>query len=67
MFGGAIACALICVLIVYIVTTTGNTAYEFFVYVFVLFGFMLAIGGYLIEERYKKEHPEEYMQDILDS
>ncbi len=47
----------------YLVTVTGDTAYEVIIYVLVLLGFALAGGGYYLEEKYKREHPSEFVPD----
>ena len=44
MFAGAAACVVLCVGLVYLVTVTGDTSYEFIIYVLVLLGFMLLWG-----------------------
>ncbi|MES0324308.1 MAG: hypothetical protein ABUK18_00305 [Candidatus Bathyarchaeia archaeon] len=66
MFAGAAACVVLCVGLVYLVTVTGDTSYEFIIYVLVLLGFMLMAGGYYLEEKYKKEHPAEFVPELHD-
>ncbi len=66
MFAGAAACVVLCVGLVYLVTVTGDTSYEFIIYVLVLLGFMLMAGGYYLEEKYKKEHPAEVVPELPD-
>ena len=66
MFAGAAACAVLCVGLVYLVTVTGDTSYEFIIYVLVLLGFILMAGGYFIEEKYKNERPAEFVPELPD-
>ncbi len=63
MFIGAGACLVLCLGLVYLITVTGDTAYEVIIYVLVLLGFALAGGGYYLEEKYKREHPSEFVPD----
>ena len=67
MFAGAAACAVLCLGLVFLVTVTGNTSYEAIINVLVLLGVILAVGGYFLEERYRKEHPSEFVPEIPDS
>lgn len=67
MFIGAGACAVLCLGLVYIVTVTGNISYEVIIYVLVLLGFTLIAGGYYLEEKYKREHPSEFIPELPDS
>ena len=60
MYGGAFACALLSVVLVYIISVTRNISYEAFIYVLLFLGIGFAAGGYLIERKYKQEHPEEF-------
>lgn len=64
MYIGAVACALLSVVMVSVITSTGNVSYEIFIYFLIFFGFAFAAGGYVLESRYKKEHPEEFMPSI---
>ena len=66
MFAGAAACVVLCVGLVYLVTVTGDTSYEFIIYVLVLLGFILMAGGYYLEGKYKKEHPAEFVPELPD-
>ena len=66
MFGGAFACALLCLVLIYVITVTGNLWYETIIYILVFLGFGFAAGGYLVESRYQQEHPEEFELDIED-
>ena len=66
MFAGAAACAVLCVGLVYLVTVTWDTSYEFIIYVLVFLGFILMAGGYYLEEKYKKEHPSELVPELPD-
>lgn len=67
MFTGAGACAVICLGLVYLVTVTGDTSYEIIIYVLVLLGFILVAGGYFLEEKYRKQHPSEFVPEFPDS
>ena len=60
MYGGAFACALISVALIYVITVTRNISYEAFIYVLLFLSVGLAAAGYLTERKYKKEHPEEF-------
>lgn len=60
MYGGAFACALISVGLIYVITVTGNISYESFIYVLLFLSVGFAAGGYLTERKYKQEHPEEF-------
>jgi hypothetical protein len=48
---------------VYYISVTGNVSVEAVIYVLVFLGFGFAAGGYLIESRYKREHPQEFELD----
>lgn len=60
MYGGAFACALISVGLIYVITVTRDISYEAFIYVLLFLGVGLAAVGYLTERKYKQEHPEEF-------
>ena len=59
MYLGAVMCALICVAIVYEITTTGNTSDEWIVWVCVIIGFCLFGFGFVYEGRVKGKAEEE--------
>lgn len=63
MFIGAGACAILSVGLVYLITVTGTTSYEIIIYVLVLLGFVLVVGGYYLEEKYKRDHPAEFVPE----
>lgn len=63
MFIGAGACAILSVGLVYLITVTGTTSYEIIIYVLVLLGFVLVAGGYYLEEKYKRDHPAEFVPE----
>ncbi len=67
MFTGAGACAVLFLGLVYLVTVTGDTSYEIIIYVLVLLGFILVAGGYFLEEKYRKQHPSEFVPEFPDS
>ncbi len=67
MFIRAGACAVLCLGLVYIVKVTGNISYEVIIYVLVFLGFLLVAGGYYFEEKYKREHPSEFIPELPDS
>ena len=60
LFAGAFGCSIICLGLVYLITVTGNVSYESFIFVLMFLGVGLAGGGYYLESKYKKEHPDEY-------
>ena len=60
MFAGAFVCSILCLGLVYLITVTGDVSYEVFIYVLMFLGLGFASGGYLMESKYKKEHPEEF-------
>jgi hypothetical protein len=64
MYVGAFVCSLLCIGLVYLITVTGNISYEDLIYVLIFTTFGFATGGYVIESRYKKEHPEEFEYDM---
>jgi hypothetical protein len=66
MYGGAFACALLSVGLIYVITVTKNASYEAFIYVLLFLSIGFAAGGYFIERKYKKEHPEEFELDEPD-
>jgi NADH:ubiquinone oxidoreductase subunit 6 (subunit J) len=59
MYVGAVICALICVTMVYEITTTQNTANEWIVWTCVIIGFLLFATGFLYESKNKEEAPAE--------
>ena len=63
MYGGALACALLTLVLIYYITVTGNVAYETVIYILVFFGFGFAARGYMLESKYKREHPDEFEID----
>ena len=63
LYGGAFVCSLLCLGLVYLITVTGDVSYESFIYVLMFLGVGLAGGGYYLESKYKKEHPEEFEFD----
>ena len=60
MYGGAFVCSILCLGLVYLITVTKDVSYEPFIYVLMFLLIGLAAGGYYLESKYKKEHPEEY-------
>ena len=66
MYAGAVACAFLCVGLVFLVTVTEDTSYEIILYALVPLGFILLAGGYYIEEKYKKAHPSEFIPELPD-
>ncbi len=66
LFAAAFGCAISCLALIYVITVTKNLAYEPILYVLILLSFILAAGGYLLELRYKKEHPDEFQMDLPD-
>ncbi len=59
MYLGAILCALICVAIVYKITTTGDTSDEWIIWVCVVVGFSLFGFGFVYEGRSKEQAEEQ--------
>lgn len=66
MYVGAFACAVMSLVLIYVITVTGNVSYEVGIYFMVFFGFGFAAGGYLLESKHKRENPEEYILDELE-
>ncbi len=66
MFAGAFGCAILCLVMIYFITVTGNVSFEVIIYVLIFLGFGFAAGGYIIESRYKAEHPEEFLPILPD-
>jgi hypothetical protein len=58
MYVGAIICALICVTMIYEITTTQNTANEWIVWTCVIIGFTLFALGFLYESKNREDPPE---------
>ena len=63
MFAGAFGCSIICLGLVYLITVTRNVSYESFIFVLMFLGVGFAGGGYYLESKDKKEHPEEFEFD----
>jgi hypothetical protein len=63
LYGGAVVCSLLCLGLVYLITVTGDISYEAIIYVLMVLLLGLAGGGYYLESKYKKEHPEEFDYD----
>ncbi len=59
MYLAAIMCALISAATVYQITVSGDTSSEWIIWICVILGFSLFGLGFVYENRYKKEHPEE--------
>ncbi len=59
MYLGAVMCALICVAIIYEITTTGNTSDEWIIWVCVIIGFCLFGFGFVYEGRVKGKAEED--------
>ena len=59
MYVGAILCALICVAIVYKITTTGDTSDEWVVWATVVVGFCLFGFGFVYESRNKQSEDKD--------
>jgi|WetSurMetagenome_2_1015567.scaffolds.fasta_scaffold119317_4 hypothetical protein len=57
MYVGAIICALICVVEVYNITTTGDTANEWIIWTCVIIGFCLFGFGFVYEGRNREDNP----------
>jgi len=55
MYVGAVICALICVTVIYEITTTQNTAKEWIVWTCVIVGFTLFALGFLYESRNRED------------
>jgi hypothetical protein len=60
MYIGSALCATICVILLWRVTVTGNLSLEPLISFFFVLGMLLFTGGYLYENRYKREHQEEF-------
>ncbi|HIH89082.1 TPA: hypothetical protein HA344_07745 [Candidatus Bathyarchaeota archaeon] len=58
MYLGAILCALICVVMVYKITTTGDTSDEWIIWAGVIVGFSLFGFGFVYEGRNKESKTE---------
>lgn len=63
MYGGAFACAILSLVMIYYITVTGDLAYETVIYILVVFGFGFAARGYMLESKYKQDHPDEFEYD----
>lgn len=59
MYVAAIMCALISAATVYQITVSGDASSEWIIWICVMLGFGLFGFGFVYENRYKKEHPEE--------
>ncbi len=59
MYLGAIICALICVVMVYKITTTGDTSDEWIIWAGVIVGFSLFGFGFVYEGRNKESKTEQ--------
>lgn len=64
MYLGAVLCLLISVATVYQVTVTGDTSDEWIAWTCVIVGFSLFGLGFVYEDKYKKDHPEEFQPKI---
>lgn len=60
MYAGAFFCSILCLVLVYLITVTGNVSYEVVIFVLMIATLGLAGGGYLTESKYKKDHPDEF-------
>ncbi|MCW4050929.1 MAG: hypothetical protein NWE89_14465 [Candidatus Bathyarchaeota archaeon] len=60
MFIGAGVCALICAFMIWRITVTGDVSLEWLIYIFMTLGFFLFGGGYVYENKYKRDHPDEF-------
>lgn len=60
LYGGALLSSILCLGLLYLITVTRDVSYEVFIYVLMFLLIGLAAGGYYLESKYKKEHPEEY-------
>jgi hypothetical protein len=59
MYIGAVLCALICVVMVYKITTTGDSSDEWIIWACVIVGFCLFGFGFLYEGRNKEVSAEQ--------
>lgn len=59
MYLGAILCALICVIMVYKITTTQDTSDEWIIWTCVILGFSLFGFGFVYEGKNKEINPEQ--------
>lgn len=66
MYIGAGLCLAACIFLLYIVTTSRDTRYEWIIWVFFIAGLALIAGGFIYETRYKAEHPYEYVSKFKD-
>ena len=62
MYIGAVLCALICLTMIYEITTTQDTSNEWIIWTGVIIGLLLLATGFLYESKYKEEQQE---PDIL--
>lgn len=60
LYAAAITCDAVSLALIYNATVTGDAGLEWVVWLLVIAGFALIVGGWLTERRYKREHPEEY-------
>jgi NADH:ubiquinone oxidoreductase subunit 6 (subunit J) len=57
MYVGAVICALICVTMIYEITTTQNTSNEWIIWTCVIVGFLLFATGFLYESKNRQDAP----------
>jgi NADH:ubiquinone oxidoreductase subunit 6 (subunit J) len=55
MYVGAVICALICVTMIYEITTTQNTSNEWIIWTCVIVGFLLFATGFLYESKNRQD------------
>jgi hypothetical protein len=64
MYLGAVLCTLISIVTIYQVTVTKDTSNEWIAWACVIVGFSLFGLGFFYEDKYKKDHPEEFQPKI---
>lgn len=60
MFFGAIACVIISVFLVWRIVVTKDLSQEWVIWLLIVIGLFLFGAGYLTENKYRREHSEEY-------
>jgi hypothetical protein len=59
LYIGAVLCALLAGATIYQITVTRDVSEEWKIWIYVILGFSLFGLGFLLEGRYKRDHPDE--------
>ncbi|RLI14269.1 hypothetical protein DRO49_06345, partial [Candidatus Bathyarchaeota archaeon] len=55
-----------CFSLIYLITVSGDTSFEWVICIFFALTIILAAGGYEKERRYKRRHPEAHLSKYGD-